>query len=77
VTSPPKYLVELEGAKHFEWTNFVCLGRTSVATCLRDKPNAAAIDRYAIAFFDRHLKGKKSVMLDSDAADVGRFEHQP
>jgi dienelactone hydrolase len=75
--SPPKYLVEFDRAKHFEWTNFLCLGQPDVATCLKKKPNAAAIDRYAIEFLDRYLKGKPGAGLDSDGADVSRYERVP
>jgi len=77
LTSPPRYFVELKRAVHFEWTNFVCLGQADVAACLKSKPNAAAIDGYAIEFLDRYLKRKKGTRLDSDGADVNRYWREP
>ena len=79
LTSSPKYLVELKGVAQldFEWTNLLCLGQPSVAACLKDQPNAAAIDRYAIAFLDRYLKGKPEAQLDLDGKDVSRYLGSP
>lgn len=79
LTSPPKYLVELKGVAQFdfEWTNLLCLGQPSVDECLKKQPNAAAIDRYAIAFLDRYLKGAPGDQLDSDGKDVNRFLRSP
>jgi predicted dienelactone hydrolase len=75
--SPPKYLVELDRAKHLEWTNFICLGQPNVATCLIKKPNAAVIDRYAIAFLDRYLKGKAGKALDAEGVELTRYLKVP
>ena len=79
LTSPPKYFVELKGVAQldFEWTNLLCLGQASVDECLKNQPNAAAIDRYAIAFLDRYLKGISGGQLDSDGKDVNRFLRSP
>ena len=44
LTSAPKYFVELGGAGHFAWTNL-------------NKSYQSVINRYALAFFDRYLKG--------------------
>jgi len=75
LTAPPKYFVELKDTAHFdfEWTNLLCLGQTSVAACLKTKPNAAVIDRYTLEFFDRHLKGKAASRSDVDGEDVNRY----
>ena len=75
LTAPPKYFVELKDTAHFdfEWTNLQCLGQSSVAACLKNKPNAAAIDGYAIEFLDRRLKGKAGAVVDSDRKDVSRY----
>jgi len=43
-SSSPKYFVDLAGAGHFAWTNL-------------NKTYQPVINRYAIAFFDRYLKG--------------------
>ncbi len=79
MTSSPKYLVELKGVSQldFEWTNLLCLGQPDVAACLEDQPNAAAIDRYVIAFLDRYLKGKPEALLELDGTDVNRFLQLP
>ncbi len=79
LTSSPKYLVELKGVAQldFEWTNLLCLGEASVAACLKDQPNAAAIDRYTIAFLDRYLKGKAESQLDLDGKDLNRYLRSP
>ena len=47
LTSAPKYFVELGGAGHFAWTNL-------------NKSYQSVINDYAIAFFDRYLKGTTS-----------------
>jgi dienelactone hydrolase len=79
LTSPPKYFVELKGVAQldFEWTNLLCLGQADVAACLKHQPNAAAIDRYAIAFLDRYLKGKPEAQLDLDGKDLNRYLRLP
>jgi dienelactone hydrolase len=79
LTSPPKYFVELKGVAQFEfeWTNLLCLGQASVAACLKGQPNAAAIDRYAIAFLNRYLKGKPEAQLDFDGKDLNRYLRLP
>jgi len=43
-TSAPKYFLDLAGAGHFAWTNL-------------DKSYQSIISDYAVAFFDRYLKG--------------------
>ena len=44
LTSTPKYFIELKGAGHFAWTNL-------------NKSDHILINEYAVAFFDRYLKG--------------------
>lgn len=44
LTPAPKYYVELRGAGHFAWTNL-------------NKSYESVINDYALAFFDRYLKG--------------------
>jgi predicted dienelactone hydrolase len=44
LTSTPKYYLELAGAGHFAWTNL-------------NKSYQSPINDYALAFFDRYLKG--------------------
>ena len=75
---PPKYFVRLAGGTHFEWTNMACAGTPDVPACLQARPNAALIDRYGIAFLDRHLKGRPAELLDSPGRglDAYRFALQ-
>ncbi len=62
-TPPPKFFVKLAVGTHLEWTNLTCADQSNVDTCLKARPNAALIDRYAIAFLDRYLKGKPGELL--------------
>ena len=73
----PKYFVKVNGGTHFEWTNLVCVGESSVAACLTDKPNARLIDLYGIAFLDRYLKGKSAPELDSKETELNRYQLDP
>lgn len=73
----PKYYVKLKGGSHFEWTNLLCTGEANVADCLKDRDNAALIDAYGIAFFDRYLKGKLAPELDGDGAELNRYQREP
>jgi predicted dienelactone hydrolase len=47
LSSPPKYLVEFDGAGHLAWTNLV-------------KTYQPLIDAYSVAFFNHYLKGATS-----------------
>lgn len=47
LTSAPKYFLDITGAGHFAWTNL----NTSYQSL---------INEYAVAFFDRYLKGKSN-----------------
>lgn len=75
-TAPPKYFVKLAGGTHFEWTNLLCNGTVDVASCLQARPNAALIDRYGIAFLDRHLKGRPGETLDSAGPGLDAYRFQ-
>jgi len=44
LTAAPKYYIEFSGAGHFAWTNL-------------NKSYQSIINDYAVAFFDRYLKG--------------------
>jgi predicted dienelactone hydrolase len=52
----PKYYLELKAGTHLEWTNAVCLGHKTVASCVEKKSNARLIVDYSTAFLDRYLK---------------------
>lgn len=73
-TRPPKYFVKLRGGTHFEWTNLICADQPDVATCLKVRPNADLIARYAIAFLDRHLKARHPLLLESSGTGVDRYQ---
>ena len=75
LSRPPKYYVELRGANHFEWTNLICLGRTTVSSCLQSKPNAQLIDDFGIAFLDAYLKGDTGPLSRLNGSGVAAYEH--
>ena len=75
-TAPPKYFVRLAGGSHFEWTNLLCAGTPDVPACLQSRPNAAQIDRYAVAFLDRHLKGRPGELLDAPGRGLDAYRYQ-
>lgn len=62
-TRARKYLVELQGAGHFAWTELNPLFQKTIAD-------------YAIAFFDRELMEKPAPLLDQPAGrQVARYMH--
>ena len=75
-TAPPKFFVTLAGGTHFEWTNLACNGLPDVAACLKARPNAALINRYAIDFFDRYLKGGPGKALTSRAQGLASYRFE-
>ncbi len=70
----PKFFVKLNGGTHFEWTNLVCIGQTSVVACLKANRNAYLIDRYGIEFLDRYLKNKPSPALALGGRGLEKYE---
>ena len=76
VTAPPKYFAKLNGGTHFEWTNLVCTGQPNVVSCLKARPNAYLIDRYAIEFLDRHLKNKPAPILTTQGRNLQAYRFQ-
>jgi uncharacterized protein (TIGR03437 family) len=75
VSNAPKYLAELFLGTHVEWTNLVCWGLPTVASCLKYSPNAIAINNYGIAFLDRNLKGATVSLLNGRAFGVALYQH--
>lgn len=73
---PPKYFVKLKGGTHLEWTNLVCMGESGVVACLKARPGAYLITRYAIEFFDRHLKSKPAALLDRNNRDLDTYRFE-
>ena len=62
-TKARKYLVELKGAGHFAWTELNPLFQKTIAD-------------YAIAFFDRELRGKPAPPLDAaPTGQVAQYRH--
>jgi predicted dienelactone hydrolase len=76
VTAAPKFYVKLAGGTHLEWTNWQCAGQPDTAACLKARPNARLIARYATAFFDRHLKGESSEVLASSGAGLSAYRFE-
>jgi predicted dienelactone hydrolase len=72
---PPKYYVQLRGGSHFEWTNLLCLGRTTVAECLNAKLNARLINAYGIAFLDSYLKGQTEALERLTGSGLDDYKH--
>ena len=69
----PKYLVELAGATHLAWTDWSCIGQTSVARCVAGNATARWVDAYAIAFLDRYLKGARVPLLDGKGEGLAKY----
>jgi predicted dienelactone hydrolase len=62
-TAARKYLVELKGAGHFAWTELNPVFQKTIAD-------------YAIAFFDRELRGNAAPLLDAaPAGQVAQYRH--
>ena len=59
----PKFFLDLAGATHVAWTDWLCRDADSVSGCLADTPNAKLIDAYALAFLDHFLKGRPEPLL--------------
>lgn len=76
-TPAPKYYARLKGGTHLEWTNLGCLGQPSIAACLKTRPNAALINRYAFEFLDRYLKDAPSTLLASEGRGLEAYRHAP
>jgi predicted dienelactone hydrolase len=53
----PKYLLVLKNETHFGWTNLIALGKTTTEAV--KEGNAQLMTDYSVAFFERHLRGKK------------------
>lgn len=73
----PKYFAKLRAGNHFMWTNLQCANAVNIAVCLRTHPEAALINRYGIAFLDRHLKDRPQPLLDAQAPALSSYLHQP
>jgi dienelactone hydrolase len=71
---PPKYLLVLAAENHFGWTNFACLGRTTLDCTANGNP--AQIARFTLAFFDRYLRGRAAPLLDSGDPALASYQHQ-
>lgn len=70
----PKYYMELKGGTHFEWTNFICIGRPTIAECLAKSSNGQQIVEYGASFFDRYLKGQVEPISHLTSAGVATYE---
>lgn len=58
-TKAPKYFIELSGADHFAWTEM-------------DKDYQSVINKTALQFFDKYVKGEKIEILPEGADKPGR-----
>ena len=73
VSPAPKAYARLRGGVHVEWTDLACLGVSSVAACLKARPNVVAIDRYLAAFLDRYLKDDPVPLLALDGSGLSAY----
>lgn len=64
-TPAPAYFVKLIGGTHFEWTNLLCGDKKTTDACVNGNGNLQLINKYGIAFFDKHLKGHSPSVLNS------------
>lgn len=79
MANPPKYFAKLRGGNHFVWTNLLCAGAASVTACPRERAEAGLVNRYGIAFFDEHLKGRAQPLLRprGQVPDLSAYLHDP
>lgn len=63
LTSSPKVSMVLKAATHLAWSNVLCL-RKNATECLATNQRAQTINRFAISFFDRYLKGDVTAEKD-------------
>ncbi len=75
LSNPPKFFMELPATGHFGWTNMTCMGYESAPKCEADSSTARLIDEYAIAFFDRYLKGMPAPLLDQPNNQLAEYRH--
>jgi predicted dienelactone hydrolase len=73
LSNPPKCFVVLKNATHFEWTNLICAGQTSVSKCLQAKTNAQLMDFYTIEFLNQYVKGIYSPLLYTPRPGLGSY----
>jgi predicted dienelactone hydrolase len=70
----PKYNLVLKNETHFGWTNLIALGKTTTEAV--SGGNAELMLDYSVAFFDRHLRGKKDLqLLDEKNAKLNSYEY--
>ncbi|GMV81797.1 MAG: hypothetical protein AMXMBFR7_29810 [Planctomycetota bacterium] len=67
-----KGFLVVKNATHFEWTNLVTLGMTTVQAIKQGNPKW--IEEYNVAFFDRHLKGEGAKLLSQANAEMASYE---
>lgn len=70
----PRYLLELKGGSHFEWTNAVCLGIKSVEDCLKKRSNARLIVTYGATFLERFLDRDPKALSRLKGAGLATYQ---
>jgi predicted dienelactone hydrolase len=76
LSNAPKYFVRLRDGNHFTWTDVLCAGEKTVASCIAAKPNAQLINAYGFAFLDTYLKGKDSPLLTGAGSGLLAYIYQ-
>jgi predicted dienelactone hydrolase len=69
----PRYLLVLKNETHFGWTNLISLGKTT-QECI-EGGNARWMTDYSLAFFDRHLRREKAVLLERPNEELQSYVH--
>ncbi len=70
----PKYNLVFKNETHFGWTNLIALGKTTTEAV--SSGNAELMLDYSVAFFDRHLRGKKDAkLLEEKNAKLSSYEY--
>jgi uncharacterized protein (TIGR03437 family) len=71
----PKLFLELQGAGHLAFANYVCTsaGQSTVAACLANVPTAAYIDNYAIDYLNYYLNNQTVSLLWSPGSGLAAY----
>jgi predicted dienelactone hydrolase len=75
LSNDPKYLAILNSGTHVIWTNLVCAGYSTIASCLQKVADAQAIDNYGIDFFNQYLLGSSESLLSGNGTGLSLYEY--
>jgi len=76
-SNPPKFFLELQGAGHMAWTNFICKSYPTLSSCVELNPTVHAINYYGIAFLNKYLKNDQGVEeLTGKTSGLKTYEYE-